>query len=383
MNTMPASTQLNLVKEIAETTKIPLDLSQEEVKLIDDNLQKWMLTQKLLKVPDGQIVHTLVNRGVDIRIALEELKTITSESYLQPHNILIKQIIEQQEKLQSELAATTTQLQNMELQLDFYRKLDRLSPSYGNIERRSCLSSQEFLEKYYAQNTPVIITDILDVWPAMSLWNPEYFKQKYGQIDVEVQVNRNSNSRYEMEKSKHKKVMPFADYVDLVVTGGETNDYYMVATNENLFKAEFKEILKDIISWPEYLDRSPQSCKPYLSFGPAGTITPLHYDPLNLFLAQVYGRKLIKMISPNQKHLVYNHASCYSEVDLENIDYEKYPRFKQVKIIETVLEPGEVLFLPVAWWHHVKALDISISINLTNFIWPNDYKWQNDYQVKS
>ena len=351
----------------------------EPIKLIDDDLQQWMITQKLLDVPDGQIIHTLVNRGIDIRIALEELKAVSFDPSLKTNNLLIEEL----KKLQSQLTVTKTQLQNMELQLDFYHKLEHLSPNHGKIERRTNLSRQEFLEKYYAQNTPVIMTDILDSWPAMYLWTPEYFKQKYGHIDVEVQVNRNSNRRYEMEKAKHKKVMPLADYVDMVVTGGETNDYYMVATNENLFKEEFKEILNDMVAWPEYLDQSPESCKPYLSFGPPGTITPLHYDPLNLFLVQISGRKLIKMISPNQKHLVYNHASAYSEVDLENIDYEKYPRFQQVNLIQTILKPGEVLFLPVSWWHHVKALDISMSINLTNFIWPNDYNWQNDYQFQS
>jgi len=353
--------------------------SQKNLKLIDDSWRKWMLTQKLLKFPDGEIIHTLVHHGIDIRIAMEELKTLPTDLSSETNNILIEQI----EQLQFQLGATQTQLKNMELQLDFYSKLEKLSPFYGTIERRSHLSSQEFLEKYYTQNTPVILTDILARWPAMSLWTPEYFKQKYGQVLVEVQVNRNSNPKYELEKSKHKKVMPFAEYVDWVLTGGETNDYYMVATNENLFKAELKDLLKDIIPWPEYLDRSANSCKPYLSFGPAGTITPLHYDPLNLFLAQIYGRKLVKMISPNQKHLVYNHASAYSEVDLNNIDYAKYPRFKDVNLIEIILNPGEVLFLPVTWWHYVKALEISISINLTNFIWPNNYNWQNDYQVKA
>lgn len=379
MNQLQTYSKMSQTEKSISTLQENSDRGSKKIKLIDRDWRQWILAQKLLNVPDGKIVHTLVHRGIDIRIALEEVKAVTSDPDFQTHNTLVEQI----KQLQSELEVTKTQLQHMELQLDFYSKLEHLSPHYGTIERRSRLSSQEFFEKYYAQNTPVILTDILDSWPAMSLWTPEYFKQKYGHIDVEVQVNRNSNPRYELEKAKHKKVMPFADYVDMVVTGGETNDYYMVATNENLFKSELQDLLKDIVAWPEYLERSPQSCKPYLSFGPAGTITPLHYDPLNLFLAQVYGRKLIKMISPNQKHLVYNHASAYSEVDLENIDYQKYPRFKQVNIIETVLQPGEVLFLPVAWWHYVKALDISMSINLTNFIWPNNYNWQNDYQVQS
>ena len=35
--------------------------------------------------------------------------------------------------------------------------------------------------------------------------------------------------------------------------------------------------------------------------------------------------------------------------------------------------PGEALFLPVGWWHHVRALDLSISLACNHFRWPNDH----------
>ena len=49
-----------------------------------------------------------------------------------------------------------------------------------------------------------------------------------------------------------------------------------------------------------------------------------------------------------------------SEVDCENPDYEKYPLFQKIPIIEVTLNPCEVIFIPVGWWHSVKSLDISI-----------------------
>jgi ribosomal protein L16 Arg81 hydroxylase len=41
--------------------------------------------------------------------------------------------------------------------------------------------------------------------------------------------------------------------------------------------------------------------------------------------------------------------------------------------MQVVLEPGQALFIPVGWWHHVRSLDVSISVSFTNFLAPNDY----------
>ena len=44
--------------------------------------------------------------------------------------------------------------------------------------------------------------------------------------------------------------------------------------------------------------------------------------------------------------------------------------------IDVVVEAGETLFLPVGWWCHTLTLGISITIALTNFIYPNHYEWE-------
>jgi hypothetical protein len=58
-----------------------------------------------------------------------------------------------------------------------------------------------------------------------------------------------------------------------------------------------------------------------------------------------------------------------SLVDLHSPDFEKFPRFRQalnhVQVAE--LGPGDALYIPTHWWHHVQALD-SVNI-LVNFWW--------------
>ncbi len=62
--------------------------------------------------------------------------------------------------------------------LSLYRKLHRLHPRAGEIERRSKLCREEFLVEYYSRNRPVIITGMMDDWPAMRKWNLDYFARK-------------------------------------------------------------------------------------------------------------------------------------------------------------------------------------------------------------
>jgi hypothetical protein len=209
-------------------------------------------------------------------------------------------------------------------------------------------------------------------WKALSQWTPEYLRERYGGETVEITANRNSDPSYDFNIENHNRKIRFRDYVDMVTKGGESNDYYLIARNHALKEAGFRGLLEDIESFPEYLNaKTPENIR--LWFGPAGAVTQLHCDRTNVLMAQIYGRKRVRLIPSNQLELVYSVRGAYSQVDCEKPDYEKYPLFKDARIIDLVLEPGEVLFIPVGWWHHVRSLDISISLSMVDFVFPNVY----------
>jgi ribosomal protein L16 Arg81 hydroxylase len=64
---------------------------------------------------------------------------------------------------------------------------------------------------------------------------------------------------------------------------------------------------------------------------------------------------------------VYNHIGVFSEVDCEKPDLVRHPLYRYANKFVFDLNPGEALFIPVGWWHHVRALDVSISVSFTNF----------------
>ncbi len=326
---------------------------------IPENWKRWIALNKLFNKPEQSLIDALQQNGLDPMIARHAISQVVAE----PSFGIGNNIAQLLRKLESTLA--------------IQQQLAMLSSTATKIERRSHLSRSEFLERYYATNTPVILTDIITDWPALKTWSPAYLKQHYGNVEVQIQANRNSNPDYEIQCQKHRQTMRLSDYVDQVLAGGDNNDYYMVANNQNLQRDELKSLLNDVIFFPEYLQTQELDNRVFFWFGPGGTITPLHHDPVNLMMAQIYGRKRWRLISPQQTPLLYNYIGVFSKVDCENPDYNKYPLFKNVTIIEEILNPGEVIFVPVGWWHQVKALDISISLSFTNFIFPNQYQWQD------
>lgn len=189
---------------------------------------------------------------------------------------------------------------------------------------------------------------------------------------MEVTTGRNTDPEHEYNFAQHKTQMAMRDYVRLVVEGGETNDYYLVAQNYLLRRPEFHELYSHITGLDGYLDPDGVRGRVRVWFGPKGTITRLHHDAAPVLLAQIYGRKQVKLISPFHLSSVYSDGDWLSPLDLDHLDYSRFPKMRNVDVLEVTLSPGELLFVPLGWWHWVKALDVSISISLDNFCVPRD-----------
>jgi hypothetical protein len=58
-------------------------------------------------------------------------------------------------------------------------------------------------------------------------------------------------------------------------------------------------------------------------------------------------------------------------VPLDNPDLERYPRFAQaLEVAQSAdVEPGDVVYIPFFWWHHVRSLD---AFNVLVNYWWND-----------
>jgi LPS sulfotransferase NodH len=259
--------------------------------------------------------------------------------------------------------------------LDALQRMSRLGRKSIRIDRCAALSRQQFLEDYYAANKPVVMTGLSDSWPALKLWTADYLKAAIGDAEVEIMASREADPRCDMNLQQHRSVVRFGEYVDKVFGGGATNDYYLVANNHFFRRPQCRRLLDDLTVFEEYLDPAALDDRCFLWLGPGGTVTPLHHDACNIMMAQVSGRKHFHIVPAEQWQYLYNTTSYWSDVDCEKPDFLRWPQFRHATVIELTLEPGEVMFMPVGWWHHVRTLEPSAMISFTNFVFPNSFEW--------
>ena len=108
-------------------------------------------------------------------------------------------------------------------------------------------------------------------------------------------------------------------------------------------------------------------------FGSEGTVTPLHFDSYDNLLVQIVGHKYVRLYAPDQTEFLYASSSSEATMAQQNISpvdvedearwREEFPLFAQAAFTETVLGPGDTLFLPEGHWHYVRSLSPSFSLN--------------------
>ncbi|MFG6413905.1 cupin-like domain-containing protein [Roseateles sp. DC23W] len=113
-----------------------------------------------------------------------------------------------------------------------------------------------------------------------------------------------------------------------------------------------------------------------------------HFD-LKLNLAcLVAGKRRFTLFPPDQLPNLYvgpldftPAGTPLSMVTLDNPDLARYPRFQQALDAAQVadLEPGDALYIPYAWWHHVESLE-PFNI-LVNYWWTQTQSPVHNYDA--
>jgi hypothetical protein len=241
------------------------------------------------------------------------------------------------------------------------------------IQRVGKLTAAEFARDFAATETPVILTRLIEDWPARERWSAEYFQDRFGDVELGVEVvegGRASDNQHFLG-AKTSRRLALGRYIDLAANRA---DGVLYAAEQPLRKL-FPEAARDLRRVP-YL--SPLLCalsgnSELLWIGSRGCASGLHFDELHNFNIQVVGRKRWVIFPKTQQPLLYLPSalrrSHFSPIDYESPDYERFPKYREATPIQFDVQPGETLFLPGGWVHHVRTLEFSINVNLWWLTW--------------
>ncbi|MDR3527577.1 MAG: cupin-like domain-containing protein [Rhizomicrobium sp.] len=129
------------------------------------------------------------------------------------------------------------------------------------------------------------------------------------------------------------------------------------------------------------IDLVDRSVAPRIWIGNTITVST-HYDLSDNIACVVAGHRRFTLFPPEQLPNLYVGPLEFtfagqpvSMVSLAEPDFERYPRFKDAlaAAVEAELEPGDALFIPYMWWHHVQSLDRFNA--LVNYWWDDGREW--------
>ena len=265
---------------------------------------------------------------------------------------------------------------------------------HRSVQRRHGLSIEEvYADHLSGYGEPVILTDAITAWPALSKWNFQFFRERYGgdlirpDGGVYGRSRRLTNLRQFLDYVEAPSQLPGGFWIDSVTKLPRPETAEDTASPLRLYDEDaflrHAELLEDIKPAPhcieDWLALLPDNFQKLLQgtryhprsliIGPEGSKTHLHYDFLHSIgsLAQIVGSKRCILFSPTDSDFLYDR-----EVDPEHPDLQRFPLFEKATAFYCTLNPGELLLIPRRWWHHVSSVQKSITVaynffNRTNF----------------
>ncbi|KAF9275930.1 hypothetical protein BGZ68_010368 [Mortierella alpina] len=229
-----------------------------------------------------------------------------------------------------------------------------------NIDRRSGLSLEQFIEEYEKPGKPVIIADGAKHWPAMSKWSTEYFLKTWPDavlraesVDVTIQNYFKYAQGTKDESPLYLFDKNFGERCQGILEDMEVPEY---------FREDFFGMMGD--QRPDYR---------WIIIGPARSGSTFHKDPnaTSAWNAVITGSKKWIMFPP---HILppgvftnEDESEVTSPVSLMEWFSNFYastqiPDDPAERPLEGICREGEIMFVPRGWWHAVVNLDDCIAV---------------------
>lgn len=226
-------------------------------------------------------------------------------------------------------------------------------------------------------NEPLILKNLIADWPLVKAANEsnraimDYLSGFYnGRPTVVCKLKPEANGRLFYDESL--TLLDYSSYkgriddtLEAIYQGfnDQAPDGYYIASNIVNTHLPGLRDENDIVI-PRVVDdtANPETVSIWLG---TATIASCHYDALDNIACCVAGKRRFTLFPPDQVENLYPGpleptpgGQAISLVDFDAPDFDRFPRFQDAISSAQVaeLEPGDALFLPSMWWHHVQSL---------------------------
>jgi len=264
--------------------------------------------------------------------------------------------------------------------MDYHDNISSI-PDFIKMNPVGILNSQPnepFALKASDLRVPVIIKNsVTSTWPASKKWSPSYLSKKISSLKGIYQNNNRWFGPY-YDKSKplahlnHTRKNFY--HADLILKGERF--FQLLEHPKNNSYLYFTGDIDDVGPWvwedvqpiEELLILNAKHSSINLWMGQPNVIAHCHYDAYHNFYAQIYGRKRFTMFRPTEWPGIYpypflhpHHAQAQVNIS-DDISISMFPAVKHLEGYQVLLEPGDLLYMPPLWFHHVEAVDVRYDI---------------------
>lgn len=210
------------------------------------------------------------------------------------------------------------------------------------------------------ERMPAVFQGLTDSWRARSAWQPDKLRQELGDLRVCALVELPSEGvLLPQDQVSYEQTMPLAEFIDIMATANAEAPCYLA------YKRAAELFDPADYDFDTLLPGAGPGRDTRVWMGSADTRSMLHSDLKDNLFCQIYGQKSVVLLSWRDSRAAYPFPDnlVNSQVDIGRPDLERFPRLADVTFYQAVLEPGDVLFIPRGWWHDIRAVSPSISIN--------------------
>lgn len=241
-----------------------------------------------------------------------------------------------------------------------------------SIPEFSGLDDAAIRDTVLARGRPAVLRGLVRAWPAVrrGLESPESMVRYLSRFDTGAAIDAIMAPPEERGRIFYNRAMTGFNYV--------RNRLPLAAVAEQALRyaafpkppavAAQSALLKDCapgFAAENRLTVLDESVLPRIWLGNAIT-TPAHFDEYSNIACVVAGRRRFTLFPPEQIANLYigplDFAPTGAPISLVTVsepDFERFPKFREAlkHALAAELQPGDAIFIPPTWWHHVESLE--------------------------